>query len=152
MVVVWHSSEAGLPNLFSVWTLKFFAMDPSSDHFTWDLFICHLSFFCFSLFFTRKVQQFFHFSCKFVTCHIHLLFIPSLCICTSEFLCGPHVVALWTLLGSPALWGGFQQILCTYNVDGITIKYIDYYKNHHKNGTCIIKITLKGIMYYKNHS
>ena len=38
---------------------------------------------------------------QLVTFNIHVLFMPSLCICNSEFLCGPHVLALLTHGGPP---------------------------------------------------
>ena len=83
----------GGDNLFSVLTFKFFAivLPPA---------MASLRFLLFSSYFLCFLHEKCKNSCilcQLVTFNIHLLLIPSLCMCNSPFFCGPHVP--WGYMG-----------------------------------------------------
>ena len=78
--------KPGLPDLLTRWTRNICAIDPPQAMASLRILSSVLQFFCYSMLYTRKVQQFFY-SCLLVTCNIHLLFMPSLSICNSAFFC-----------------------------------------------------------------
>ena len=97
-------SRPGLSNL-SPPTVDYQVLSPCTPlnrWLNWEFFLSSVHLFHL-LFFYMKSATIFCILYQLVTCNIHLLFTPSLCMCSSAFLCGPHVLALWTQFGSHGL-------------------------------------------------